>query len=154
MDRQPRLRFVRAMVVGVVVSAALTGCMLQGAALDGPIAVDLRVATTNSTVEVDADGWFADMTAIYLCPEDPPLLPEPGPARLGWDPGGACHDYGTHPSPDGLSVVLPLDALAGESWPAFDAADDWYLLLVEVDGERAVSAIRSRFGAPRDVVAF
>lgn len=128
--------------------------MLQGAALDGPIVVDLRVVATSSTVEVDADGWFAPTTAVYLCHADPPLLPEPGAARVGWDPGVACHGYGTYSSRQGLTVDLPIDALAGDGWPDFAAAEDWYLLLVEVDGDRAVSAIRSRFGAPRDVVAF
>ncbi len=152
--RRVGLAQVRSFVLGAAVALTAGGCMLQGAALDGPIAVDLRVVATSSIVEVDADGWFADTTAVYLCHRDPPLLPEPGTARVGWDPGAACHGYGTYPSRQGLSVDLPIDALAGDGWPAFATAEDWYLLLVEVDGDRAVSAIRSRFGAPRDVVAF
>ncbi len=156
MRRLGRAGFAQArwLVLGTALALSVGGCMLQGAALDGPIAVDLRVVATSSTVEVDADGWFAATTAVYLCHADPPLLPEPGAARVGWDPGDACHGYGTFPSRQGLSVVLPIDDLADDDWPAFVAAEDWYLLLVEVDGDRAVSAIRSRFGAPRDVVAF
>ena len=85
---------------------------------------------------------------------DPPLLPEPGPARDGWSPGAGCHDYGTFEGGDGLTASLPLADIAATDRAAFLAAPDWYLLLVEVDGDRAVTAIRSRFGAPRDVVAF
>jgi hypothetical protein len=52
-------------------------------------------------------------------------------------------------------MSLPLDALAGDPWAAFAAAEDWYLFLVEVDpADRVLSAVRSRFAAPRDVVAF
>lgn len=137
------------------VAAVVGGCVLEGPALDGPIAVNLHVRTTSSSVEVDAPGWYADRTIIYLCHAEPPLLPEPGPERVGWRPDDRCHDVGTVASPDGLVASLPLTELAGEPWPDFAAAEDWYLFLVEIDAEdRVVSAVRSRFGAPRDVVAF
>jgi hypothetical protein len=32
--------------------------------------------------------------------------------------------------------------------PKFEAAKDWYLLLVALEGDRATSAISSRFHAP------
>ena len=137
-----------------LLAAVVGGCVLQGPALDGPIAVNLHITTTPSSVEVDAPGWFAEETAVYLCSAEPPVLPEPGPDRVGWRPGDACHAYGTVPSRDGLRIGLPIDSLAGEPWPAFAAAEDWYVYLLEVDGDRVVSAVRSRFGAPRDIVAF
>jgi hypothetical protein len=134
---------------------SLAGCELAGPALDGPIAVNLHVRTTPSSVEVDAPGWFADQTIVYLCHAEPPLLPEPGPERIGWRPDDRCFDYGTVPSDAGLQMSLPLDALAGDPWADFAAAPDWYLFLVEVDPtDRVLSAVRSRFAAPRDVVAF
>ena len=46
---------------------------------------------------------------------------------------------------------LPLADLAGETSAAFAAADDWYLLLLDLDGDRVSAAIRSRFTAPTDV---
>jgi len=58
-------------------------------------------------------------------------------------------------SPNGLVASLPLDALAGDPWTDFAVADDWYLFLVDVDAtDRVQTAIRSRFRAPDDVVAF
>lgn len=47
-----------------------------------------------------------------------------------------------------ITATLPLDALTEMERPAFDAAADWYLLLVEVEGARATAAIRSSFSAP------
>lgn len=148
-------RRILAGLVSSFASIAIAGCVLQGAALDGPIAVNLHVRTTPSTVEVDAPGWFADRTRVYLCHAEPPLLPEPGPARIDWRPDDRCQDFGIVSSEDGLQVSLPLEALAGDPWADFAAAQDWYLFLVEVDAtDRVVSAIRSRFSAPRDVVGF
>jgi hypothetical protein len=147
---------VGARLLAVLLAAVtLAGCEIEGPALDGPIAVNLHVRTTSSSVEVDAPGWFADQTIVYLCHAEPPLLPEPGPERVGWRPDDRCHDYGTVPSEAGLEISLPLDALAGDPWTDFAAAAEWYLFLVEVDtSDRVLSAIRSRFKAPRDVVAF
>ena len=124
------------------------GCRLPSGALDGPLAVPLRIEATADAVQVDAPGWFAPETSLYLCPTEPPELPEPGPARVGWTPGSSCHDYGRVASPDGLKATLPLDALTEAQRPAFEAALDWYLLIVKVDGERAAAAIRSSFSSP------
>ncbi len=139
-------------IAGAALALLLSGCLAVPGAIDGPIAVDLHVSTTPTTVEVDAPGWFAETTAIYLCSASPPVLPEAAADRVGWTPGGACHDYGTRPSRDGLKVSLPLTDLAGETWAPFAAADEWYLLLLDLDGDRVSSAVRSRFGAP-DIVA-
>ena len=124
------------------------GCRLPSDALDGPLAVPLRITATAAAVEVDAPGWFAADTAVYLCPTEPPALPEPGPDREGWSPGSVCHDYGRFAAPDGLSATLPLDALSEADRPAFDAANNWYLLIVKVEGARAMAAIHSSFSAP------
>ncbi|MEO5885655.1 MAG: hypothetical protein ABIQ58_09105 [Candidatus Limnocylindrales bacterium] len=138
-------------VVGVVVVTA--GCTLRPEALDGPIAVELHVTTTPTSVEVDAPGWFADTSGIFLCPLEPAALPDPGPERIGWTPGPACHGFGTRPSRDGLKVSLPLAELSDTTASAFAAADDWYLLLLDIEGDRVTSAVRSRFTAPDDVAA-
>ena len=138
-----------ASLTAIALVAALVGeCRLPSSALDGPLAVPLRIEATATEVHVDAPTWFAAVTAIYLCPTEPPELPEPGPDREGWTPGTSCHDYGKVAAPDGLIVSLPVDALTEAERPAFNAAGNWYLLLVKVDGVRATAAIRSSFPAP------
>ena len=132
----------------MLLAAIVAGCRLPSDALDGPLAVPLRITVTLAAVEVDAPGWFAADTAVYLCPTEPPALPEPGPDREGWTPGSGCHDYGRFAAPDGLRATLPLDALPEADRPAFDAADNWYLLIVKVEGARATAAIHSNFSAP------
>lgn len=128
--------------------AVVGGCRLPSSALDGPLAVPLRIEATADAVQVDAPSWFAPETAIYLCSTEPPQLPEPGPDRDGWTPGAACHDYGKVAAPDGLKATLAVDALTDVERPAFEAAADWYLLIVKVEGARATAAIRSSFSAP------
>ena len=132
----------------VIIAALAAGCRLPSNALDGPLAVPLRITVAPGSIEVDAPGWFAAETVVYLCPSEPPALPEPGPGRAGWTPGSACHDFGHLAAPDGLTASLPLDRLTASERPAFDAAADWYLLLVNVDGTRAIAAIHSSFKAP------
>ena len=70
------------------------------------------------------------------------------PDRDGWAPGAPCHDSGRGAAPDGLTITLPLDALSEAERPSFDAAADWPLLLIEVEGTRATAAIRSSLSAP------
>ena len=132
----------------IVSVAVLGGCVVVPGSLDGPIAVRLHIRTTPTTVEVDAPGWFADTSAVYLCATAPPVLPEAAADRVGWTPGGDCHDYGRHSSRDGLTISLPLSAIDRETWPAFESAEDWYLLLLDLDGDRVSSAVRSRIHAP------
>ena len=63
-------------VVAVLIAATLVaGCRLPSSALDGPLAVPLRIETTADSIEVDAPTWFAQQTVIYLCPTDPPNFP-------------------------------------------------------------------------------
>lgn len=128
--------------------ALVAGCRLPSSALDGPLAVPLRITATPAAVQVDAPSWFAPETVVYLCSIEPPALPEPGPDREGWTPGTTCHDYGRMATPDGLKTTLPLEVLTKAERPAFEAAADWYLLLVQVEGTRATAAIRSSFSAP------
>lgn len=130
----------------------VSGCTLAPVALDGPIAVNLHIATTTDQVRVDAPGWFAPISSIYLCAAQPPPLPEPGPERDGWTPGPGCHAYGTHPSRDGLTVDLPLVDLDARERPVFAAAPDWILLLLSVEGDRVTSAVRSQFRRPNGFV--
>lgn len=132
----------------VIAAALVAGCRLPSSALDGPLAVPLRIEVTADTVQVDAPGWFAPENVVYLCATEPPELPEPGPDRDGWTPGASCHDYGKVSAPDGLEVSLRIDALTDAERPAFEAAPDWHLLIVKVDGTRATAAIRSSFSAP------
>ena len=131
-----------------VIALALTGCLVVPGDIDGPIAVDMHVATTPTSVEVDAPGWFADVSAVFLCPALPPPLPDAAADRIAWTPGAACHDYGRHPSPDGLTASLPLGALTGTARAAFVASREWYLVILEMDGERVSSAVRTAFGPP------
>lgn len=141
--------------MALVVAVALSACDLPPGALDGPMTpVNLHVATTATSVEIDAPGWFAETSAVYLCSAEPPPLPEPGPDRVGWTPGPACHDFGRYESRKGLVASLGLSDLAGPAWAPFAAAEDWYVLIVAVRGDRVSSAIRSRVAAPDDVAAF
>ena len=133
----------------IALAVVLTGCLAVPGAIDGPIVVDMHISTTSTSVDVDAPGWFADVSAIYLCPSLPPPLPDAAANRIGWAPGGDCHDYGTRPSRDGLTVSLPLADLDAPQRVAFDASPEWYLLLLDLDGDRVSSAVRSAFGAPR-----
>jgi hypothetical protein len=126
----------------------VTGCRLPSGALDGPLAVPLRIVATPDAIDVDAPAWFAPESIVYLCSTEPPDLPEPGPDREGWTPGPLCHDYGRVAAPDGLTASLPVAALTDAERPAFEAAPDWHLLIVKVDGTRAVASIRSTFPAP------
>jgi hypothetical protein len=135
-------------VAFALVALLVAGCRLPSEALDGPIAVPLRITPTATTVEIDAPGWYAADTVVYLCSAEPPALPEPGPAREGWTPGGACHDYGHVPSADGLTAVLALAELTEAERPVFEAVANWSVLLVGVEGDRATSAIHTSFAAP------
>ncbi len=139
----------RLAALGLLVSAmVIGGCRVDGALLDAPGAVRLHVSTTPTTVEIDAPGWLADTSAVYLCASAPPTLPDEAADRIGWVPGGDCHDFGRHASSEGLTISLPLSALQGASRTAFEAAPDWYLLLLDVDGDRVSTAVRSQFRAP------
>ena len=133
---------------GVFAALVVAGCRLPENALDGPLAVPLRITATTESIVVDAPTWYAAETAIFVCSTEPPALPAPGPQRDGWTPGEACHDFGRVRSPDGLAATLALDRLTDEGLASFASADDWYLLLVAVDGDRANAAIHSSFPRP------
>jgi hypothetical protein len=138
-----------AFVLATVVALAVSGCSLEGPILDGPIAVNLHVHATDTTVEVDAPGWRAERSRVYVCHAEPPLLPDPGPERVGWEPGDGCHPYGVIEGDAGLVASLPIADLLAEQRAAFTAADAWYLLMLEVDADdRVLSAVRSRFELP------
>jgi hypothetical protein len=131
-----------------IVTIVLVGCRIPDNALDGPLAVPLRITADATSVEVDAPTWFAAQTAVYLCPDEPDQLPEPGPRRVGWRPATACHDFGRRPTADGLHANLALGDLGAGERPSFVAAATWYVLLVKVEGERATAAIHSSFTQP------
>ena len=136
-------------LAGSLAAAALTtGCVLGPNALDGPIAVPLTVTPTPTSIGIEAPTWRPGASRIYLCPFDPPALPDPGPARIGWSPGETCFDYGSWDSHDGLRADLPTEVLVGASGGRFAASPDWWVLILEVDGERVVQGVRSRFGRP------
>lgn len=134
--------------MGTVAILTAGGCRIPENALDGPLAIPLRITATPEVIEVDAPTWYTAKTAIYLCSSAPPPLPEPGPERIGWTPGGACHDFGQVGSPGGLRTTLPLNALTNEDLAPFIDAEDWFLLLVKIEGDRAAAAIHSSFPAP------
>jgi hypothetical protein len=136
------------LLFGVVAVVAAGGCRLPENALDAPLAVPLRITATAETIKVDAPNWYAAETSLYLCPMEPPSLPEPGPSRASWTPGGSCHDFGRFGAADGLQATLPLEALTEAERIALNAVDDWYLLVVKVEAGRATAAIQSSFASP------
>ncbi len=151
--RRSRLGLVR-VLLACVAAIWVGACQYVPGTLDGPIAVDLHVSTTATSVEVDAPGWFADTSEVYLCPVEPPPLPDPGPELVGWQPGPPCHGFGRWPSPDGLRASLPYDGLAVDERDLFAAAESWYLLLLDVGADgRVSSAVRSRFDVPEAVTS-
>jgi hypothetical protein len=150
-DRAPgRLVTLLALLVSPLI---VSGCLAVPGAIDAPIGVVLRVSTTPTSVEVEAPGWFTDLSALYLCPRLPPPLPEAAADRVGWTPGGDCHDFGTRPTRDGLVASLPLADLAGPGAAAFASSPEWAILLLELDGDRVSAAVRSLFRAPEGFAA-
>jgi hypothetical protein len=145
-------RFARPAAV-LLLAIAVAGCTLPDGALDAPFPVVLRISTTPTEVVVDAPNWLADRSAVFLCPTEPPPLPEPGPERDGWLPGPPCHDYGRFDTADGLATTLALDGLSGDERATFAAAPDWYVYLIDLDGEHASSATKTRFPPPGGFVA-
>ncbi|HEX7345623.1 MAG TPA: hypothetical protein VF253_02445 [Candidatus Limnocylindrales bacterium] len=138
----------RRLVVGLALTALIAGGCIGESSLEFGTPVNLHVWTTPTTVEVDAPGWLTTVSSIYLCFAAPPRLPSDGAERENWDPGGSCQDFGTYESPDGFRGSIPLTMLDPGKRPAFEAAADWYVLLVALDGGRATSTISSRFHAP------
>ena len=146
-DRRRIARFAR---LGLLAGASiLAGCEVSQGLLDAPYPVNLHVAATADAVEVEAPEWFADRTDIFLCPSEPPFLPDPGPARVDWDPGPPCHGFGRFESASGLATTLALADLSAGEREVFAEAESWYLLLVDVAADdHAVAAGRTRFGVP------
>ena len=138
------------LVLAAVGAAVVTGgCVLGPASLDGPIAIELHIDPKPTSIGVDAPTWYARTSDLYLCPADPPPLPEPGPARVGWTPGRLCHAFPRVTGGNGLDIALPLDDLSEAERDVFAAAPDWYLLITDVaSDDRVTSAIRSRFPQP------
>jgi hypothetical protein len=144
-DQAPRSGRLAAFLAAALV---VTGCAGGTSTLDGALPVPLRVSTTTTTVELDAPTWSAPVSAIYLCPAAPPPLPDSTADRQGWAPGGDCHDFGRHPSRDGLAISLPIADLAAPDGAAFTTATDWYVMVLALEGDLVTSAMRSRFHAP------
>jgi hypothetical protein len=142
-----RVNAVRAVAVAAVIMV-VTGCSEGLGRMDDALPVALRITTTPTTVEIDAPGWLADVSEIYVCAKPPPTLPDSTTDRRGWRPGGDCHDFGRHPSGDGLAVSLQVADMAGPKWSTFEAASDWYVLVLDLDGDLVTSAVRSQFHAP------
>lgn len=138
----------RCLIGGLVLTVTVAGGCIGEGSLDIGTPVNLHVWTTPTTVEVDAPGWLTTVSSVYLCFEPPPRLPSDDAQRVGWTPGASCQEFGTYASPDGFTGSLPLSMLDPARRARFDAVADWYLLLVAVDGDRATSAISSRFHAP------
>jgi hypothetical protein len=133
----------------LLAAIVLTGCEASGSLLDAPFPVQLRVEASADAVEVDAPAWYAERTHVFLCPVEPPFLPDPGPARQDWQPARTCHDFGRIPSDGGLTTTLALADLTAAERSAFAASPDWYLLLVDVGADgRAIAAARTRFAPP------
>ena len=139
---------VRATLSLAIAGALLAGCRLPSDALDGPLAVPLRITATAESVDIDAPGWFAPKTSVYLCSSEPASLPEPGPDRNDWTPGTTCHAFGQVDANDGLHAVLATGDLTREERESFAAVADWFVLLVRVDNGYAAAAIHSSFRAP------
>jgi hypothetical protein len=142
-----RVKAVRTVTVAAV-ALTVIGCGPLQSRMDDVLPVALRITTTPTTVEIDAPGWLADMSAIYVCANPPPALPDSTTDRRGWTPGGDCHDFGRHPSGDGLAVSLQIADMAGPKWSTFQAASDWHVLVLDLEGDLVTSAVRSQFHAP------
>jgi hypothetical protein len=139
-------------LVALALTAVVAGGCIGESSLEFGTPVNLHVWTTPTTVEVDAPGWLTTVSSIYLCSEAPPRLPSDSASRVDWTPGDACQDFGTYEGPDGFRASVDVGLLDPARRPVFEAAADWYLLLVARDGGRATSTISTRFHAPPDGV--
>lgn len=138
----------RRLLVALLLTPLVVGGCLGGSSLDIGTPVNLHVWTTPTAVEVDAPGWTADTSRVFVCAAEPPRPPEGAADREGWVPGGSCQDFGTYPTAGGLRATLPLGAFDASRIPVFEAASDWYLLILDLDGTRIGSSVRTRFHAP------
>ena len=141
----------RRLLVGLVTvlgAALVAGGCINAPSLDFGTPVNLHVSTTPTSVELDAPGWLADISAVYLCPSQPAHLPDNAAERVDWTPGPDCEFMGSYPSRDGLKLSMPVSGIHSERRPKFDAAVDWYVVLLDLDGNRVGSAINSQFHAP------
>ena len=143
----------RRVLGALALTAVVAGGCIGESTLEFGTPVNLHVWTTPTTVEVDAPGWLTTVSSIYLCSEPPPRLPSDSASRTNWSPGDACQDFGTYESPDGFRGSIDTVLLDPARRPSFEAATDWYVLLVAIDGDRATSAISSRFHAPASAAA-
>ena len=134
-------------ILAALTALVATGCIGESS-LEFGTPVNLHVWSTPTTVEIDAPGWMTMVSSVYLCFEPPPRLPADAAQRENWDPGDACQDFGSHESRDGFKGSIPLTMLDADRRPAFEAAADWYVLLVALNGASATSATSSRFHAP------
>ena len=75
----------RRLIAGLVVATVVAGGCVGGSSLDFGTPVNLHVSTTPTTVELDAPGWFADISAVYLCPDEPARLPDDAAKRVKLD---------------------------------------------------------------------
>jgi hypothetical protein len=138
----------RRLLVGLIATALIAGGCANAPSLDFGTPVNLHVTTTPTSVELDAPGWLADISAVYLCPSEPARLPDNAAERVNWTPGPDCEFMGSYPGRDGLKLSMPLSGLQPERRPKFDAAADWYVVLLDLDGDRVSAAINSQFHAP------
>jgi len=138
----------RRLLVGLIATALIAGGCANAPSLDFGTPVNVHVSTTPTSVELDAPGLVADISAVYLCPSEPARLPDNAAERVGWTPGPDCEFMGSYPSRDGLTLSMPLTGLKPDRRPKFDAAADWYVVLLDLDGDRVGSAINSRFHGP------
>jgi hypothetical protein len=137
----------RRLLVGLIATTLIAGCA-NAPSLDFGTPVNMHVSTTPTSVELDAPGWLADISAVYLCPSQPTRVPDNAAERVNWTPGRDCEFMGSYPSRDGLTMSLPLSGLKPERRPKFDAAADWWVVLLDLDGDRVSAAVNSQFHAP------
>ena len=135
-------------LVGLIATALTVGGCVNAPPLDFGSPVNMHVSTTPTSVELDAPGWLADISAVYLCPTEPARLPDNAADRVKWTPGPDCEFMGSYPSRDGLKLSMPVSGIHAERRPKFDAAPDWYVVLLDLDGDRVGSTVNSKFHAP------
>ncbi len=129
----------RRLVVGVVALAGVLGACAQWDAVDDLPPFQLTLERRAETLSLDAPTWVSEQTLLVLCPTEPVTESRPLSPNENVQLDRQCVVYGRYPSPEGLEASLGLGQIDADRRPTFDAAVNWWLVMIGLTGERATS---------------
>lgn len=118
-------------VLGLLV-LSLVGCQAQLDAAAEPGDTQLIVGRDSTGLSLESPEWRPPETIVYLCPTAPTktfaTLADAGTISLSAD----CRSYGKLDTAQGLHTTLGFGALDASRRQRFEAAPQWYVVLVGV----------------------